>query len=571
MRCPAIATLLVAATALTVRAQDSIPPEVLQKVKQASVFIKVSLGPLEFSGSGFVVQADGQTVYLVTNEHVVAKPNLEGLGALPPGLRLRELLEIRKLQAAIQNLEPEVSVVFDSGTKDEQVLKAETIAVDQPRDLAILKVTGVRAAPLPIPLDANFKPVETTPVFTFGFPFGEALSKSKGNPSITVGRGSVSSLRLDEAGEDSVVQIDGALNPGNSGGPVVDAKGRLVGVAVATIKGSGIGFAIPPATLQKMLDGRIADVQVVSRPEKERLALDITLTLLDPFHKIQKLAVHCVPREVKQVVPVPQMPLEGSEKIEFDVKNGKAVGTWSLPAAAGKPAVISLQPAIVGSDGKTFYLAAVQHPRSPLASPTARPTLRAPRPVAAATRKVHKGATSQLADKMLAGGLLVLGERRPALGFGVVQTGETTMEFTYFAVVRLPAESFSRTSFVTRSKTANDQTRAFYGAFLDDESLTIEHAYAAEKAALEDEQLTILDEKFDPAKGRLFFIDLGGATPQVSQAKIDLPAGLALTPMDDEHILELADKTLADLVKTSKEVRAFVGGGKKPSDGPPPK
>ena len=39
------------------------------------------------------------------------------------------------------------------------------------------------SAPEPIPLDVAFKPAETTPVFTFGFPFGEALSKTKGKPA----------------------------------------------------------------------------------------------------------------------------------------------------------------------------------------------------------------------------------------------------------------------------------------------------------------------------------------------------------------------------------------------------
>ena len=425
------------------------------------------------------------------------------------------------MQLAIQNLDPEVSVVFNSGTPDEQVLKAETIALDSGRDLAILNVSGLRAAPAPLPLDLNFKPAETTPVFIFGFPFGEALSKSNGNPAITVGRGSVSSLRLDERGEDSVVQIDGALNPGNSGGPVVDAKGRLVGVAVATIKGAGIGFAIPPATLQKMLAGRISDVHIASRTESDGMSLEITVTLLDPFRKIRRVAVHCVPREVKTLIPAPQTPLDmNSEKIDLVVENGKAVGTWRIPGAAGKPAVVSLQPMCVDEDGKTFYEAATQHRLASPGTPPQRPLLPAPRLVVTGTRKVYRGASTQLGDNLLVGGVLVLGDRTPALGLGVVQTGEATMKLTYFAILRLPAGSVSRTSFLARSKTVGEQTRAVYGAFLDDASLTIEHAYATEKTTLEDEELTILDQKFDPANGRLFLIDLSGTTPSNSRRRI---------------------------------------------------
>ena len=50
-------------------------------------------------------------------------------------------------------------------------------------------------------------------------------------------------------------------------------------------------------------------------------------------------------------------------------------------------------------------------------------------------------------------------------------------------------------------------TRSVYGAYLDDESLTIEHARASEKLPPENEELTILDEKFDPANGRMIVYD----------------------------------------------------------------
>ncbi len=564
MRNLAIVVLLFISSAIVAWAEDSIAPDVLQKVKQASVFVKVTLGPLERTGSGFVIEAHGQTVFIVTNEHVVGKPNFEDLESRPFGIRGRDIPELRKMLATIENLVPEVSIVFGSGTKDEQIVKAETIALDKPHDLAILKVDGVRAAPQPIPLDADFRPVETTPVFTFGFPFGDALSKSKGNPAITVGRATISSLRRDDEGEDSVVQIDGALNPGNSGGPVVDSKGRLVGVAVATIKGTGIGFAIPPATLQKLLAGSVAGVQIASRPVPEGLALDISLTLLDPFGKMKKVAVHCVPSEVKAVAPAPQMPLEGSEKIDLVVEKGKASGTWTLPKALGKPAAVSLQPVFVDAEGNTLYLATIQHSFS--AAPAAvarRPAASAPQAPPPADRKVHQGSSSQLAGKLLAGGVLVLDVRRPrqqhpALGFGMVQSGEAKMEFTYFAVILLPSGNVSRTSFVTRNKTVEGRFRASHAAYLDDDSLTIEHACSADKNPLEKEQLTIQDEEFDLAKGRLFLVDLTGEKAHIVQQKIDLPAALTLPSMDDEHLVGLADKTLDELAKQSEEVRKFV-------------
>ncbi len=120
------------------------------------------------------------------------------------------------------------------------------LAADPEVDLAILKAADVKNLPAPINCSRDVELSETMPVYSFGFPFGEVLATSKGSPAITIGKASISSLRLDDAGELFLVQIDGALNPGNSGGPVINTRGRLVGVAVATIKNSsGIGLAIP--------------------------------------------------------------------------------------------------------------------------------------------------------------------------------------------------------------------------------------------------------------------------------------------------------------------------------------
>jgi S1-C subfamily serine protease len=55
----------------------------------------------------------------------------------------------------------------------------------------------------------------------------------------------------------SEVQLDLDINPGNSGGPVVDETGTLVGVAVAKIKSTRIGFAIPLRKLERLLEANL--------------------------------------------------------------------------------------------------------------------------------------------------------------------------------------------------------------------------------------------------------------------------------------------------------------------------
>ena len=357
-RSVAAAFVLMLATESMGRAQESIPTDVLQKVKAASVFIEVTLGPLEYSGSGFVIHAEGDSVLIVTNAHVVAKPDLDE--QLPIGLRFRERLELQRIKAAIQNLNPKVDVVFRSGTPEEQVVAAEIVVQDTKQDLAILKATKVKSVPAPISMDDNFHPVETTLVYSFGFPFGEALSKTKGNPAITVGKATVSSIRKDEQGEVNVIQIDGTLNPGNSGGPVVDIQGRLVGVAVATIRGAGIGFAIPPRHLQKLLSGGVSKVEVTSKKDNADVVVEIQIELVDPFHRIRKAGIECA--LVEKSIPTPDATsnLQGT-RLNLDVVAGKGKATWRIPQPAGDKSVLLLQAILVDVEGHERRLSTTRH------------------------------------------------------------------------------------------------------------------------------------------------------------------------------------------------------------------
>jgi S1-C subfamily serine protease len=247
----AFGALLILCVSNQVRAEDTIPLETLQAIKSATAFVKVEAGSFNASGSGFLMKVDGETAYVVTNHHVIdpsveiTVPDMPRRPRPPITPRLRPPIAppssgSRTVTITVKN--PNITVVFWSGTKVEKSVRAEMVASDSERDLAALRVKGVADLPKPIDFSQMPKLIETMPVYVFGFPFGNVLSTSKGNPAITVGKGAVSSIRLNDKGDLAMVQIDGALNPGNSGGPVVDAGGRLVGVAVATIKGSsGIG------------------------------------------------------------------------------------------------------------------------------------------------------------------------------------------------------------------------------------------------------------------------------------------------------------------------------------------
>lgn len=123
-------------------------------------------------------------------------------------------------------------------------------------DLAVLRVEG---ADLPPPLEVVPADdlLETQAAYVFGFPFGSSLGRA-----ITLNTSSVSSLRRNNAGVLQRVQVNGGMNPGNSGGPVVDGQGRVVGVAVSGIGRTPIKFAVPSEAVREMLAGRVHEITI---------------------------------------------------------------------------------------------------------------------------------------------------------------------------------------------------------------------------------------------------------------------------------------------------------------------
>src|SRR5262249_9483902 len=159
---------------------------------------------------------------------------------------------------------------------------------------AILKIS-MKEMPKPLDLSQKVELRETMTVFTFGFPLGDVLSTTKGNPAMTVGKGTVSSIREDESGKVKRVQIDAELNPGNSGGQVTDGEGKLIGVAVSKIHGTKLCFAIPPAHLTAMLDGRISAMGMHLKKLEDGVAdLEVEIRTIDPLNKIGKIELRYV-------------------------------------------------------------------------------------------------------------------------------------------------------------------------------------------------------------------------------------------------------------------------------------
>ena len=150
----------------------------------------------------------------------------------------------------------QVDVVAHSGEPEELKLTGEVVAVDRTNDLAVLRVPADANLPKPLAVDATASLAETQKVYIFGFPLGQELGKN-----ITVSESSISSLRRNEAGEMHQIQVNGGMHPGNSGGPVTDARGVVIGVSVAGIRGTQINFAIPGDYVRRLLDGDIGGTE----------------------------------------------------------------------------------------------------------------------------------------------------------------------------------------------------------------------------------------------------------------------------------------------------------------------
>ena len=352
-RSPALAVGLLTLLVPPSRADDPIVPDTVAAVKAATVYVRVEGEGWGGSGSGFVVAADPDRVLVVTNHHVAVK--------VPAGARPKP---------------PAVSVVFGSGTATEQEYPATVAGADEDRDLAVLRVAGVKDAPRPIAYADPPAPVETMGVYSFGFPLGQALSGGKRFPAVTVGKASVSSLRDGDEGELAVVQIDGNLNPGNSGGPVVDAKGRLVGVAVARARdGQGIGFLVPAVEVGRLMAGRIGKVRVVpGAGAGGKPTARVEADVVDPAGAFRAVTAEYVIVPPKGKAPAgPLAAHPDARTLGLTVANGVAAGEFPAePVGAVVVRVVGDRgagPAPAATRPRAYPLAPVPWPES-LTGPT---------------------------------------------------------------------------------------------------------------------------------------------------------------------------------------------------------
>jgi S1-C subfamily serine protease/regulation of enolase protein 1 (concanavalin A-like superfamily) len=277
-------------------------PEIVRRLKDATVYIILKLGGKPFAtGTGFVIETREGTVLIASNRHVCV-PNLS---AIPP-----------KLAKAAAN--PSLEVVFRSGLgrQNEQALPAELIATDSlsdelNTDLAFLTVKGVTRPPVPVNVFARTEPTEGTSYIGAGYPlvgFINQVAETKGNQSVTITGGRIAALKRDEYGQISLLQVDGSLHPGNSGGPIVEEKtGNLLGVAVASLTRAGIsnvGFIVPAEEVRRCLAGRVGAIEGTRLQGPQGTAdLQLRAQIVDPKGLVRNVLVHVAPASAGVISP----------------------------------------------------------------------------------------------------------------------------------------------------------------------------------------------------------------------------------------------------------------------------
>ena len=226
-------------------------PDVIETIMPAVVNIYVAKGDDASSGSGFVI--DGKAGYIVTNNHVI-----------------------------------------DDGSKivvsfpDDNAYTAKLVGSDPMTDIAVLKLQKMKG---PVPQatmgDSDLMRLGNS-VVVIGNPFSFKNS---------VSTGIVSGLHrtLGNSLFDDYIQTDAAMNPGNSGGPLFNMGGQVVGVNTAIISGSGssagIGFAIPAKQVRWTVE-QIVNHGVVRRAVMGIGIAPVTSGLAEKFGLAARQGVH---------------------------------------------------------------------------------------------------------------------------------------------------------------------------------------------------------------------------------------------------------------------------------------
>lgn len=287
-------------------AEDGALEDIIAEVNPSVLSITVDTKQGEQAlGAGFVLSADG---YAVTNAHVVE--------------------DAERIN---------VSTIFDDN------YEAQLVGADKKTDVALIKIKHpLGLEPVRFADSDNVRLGNT--VFAIGNPYGLGNSVSKGIIS-------AKERDIEKGPYDSFLQTDAAINQGNSGGPLFNTKGEVVGMSTAifSLQGdnSGIGFATPSNMLQWIIEALKKDGQVI----RGWLGMSVRPIRLKNDETVAQLAIAVL----EENSPAATAGLKAGDVIErignISLKNPRQ---FSADIATQKPGTVL--PAVIRRDGEILNI-----------------------------------------------------------------------------------------------------------------------------------------------------------------------------------------------------------------------
>ena len=281
---------------------DAVSPGVVNITSTIYVQDFFNVVPQQGSGSGSILDKEGR---ILTNFHVIQ--------------------EARELDVTLAN-----------GKKYE----AKPLGGDPDNDLAVIKIDAPAAELTPVQLGNSDELFVGQKVLAIGNPFGFDRTLTRGVIS-----GLARPLKSEITGRliEGAIQTDAAINHGNSGGPLLDSHGRLIGINTMIISPSGgsvgIGFAVPVKTAKKVVE----DIRTYGRVRKPRMGI----VEMVPLSRFGPRLIQVLNLPVSEGLMVLRV-LPGSGADKAGMRNAEAV------AIRGTDVTVPLGDIITKIDGKTI-------------------------------------------------------------------------------------------------------------------------------------------------------------------------------------------------------------------------
>jgi serine protease Do len=233
-------------------------PDIVTKLSPSVVGISCITDGSQVSGTGIVMSEDG---YIITNAHVV-----EGASAI--SVVITDSTSSSTTESTADDSSKSVAEQIiesqeNSSDSDDNTITAELVGMDTQTDLAVLKIDADGLTPAEFGKSSDIQVGEISIVI--GNPLGFDLAN-------TVTAGIISATDRTLTIEDrtmNLIQTDASINSGNSGGPLINAYGQVIGITSAKVSstyGEGLGFAIPIDDAKEIINDLIEYGYVTGRP-----------------------------------------------------------------------------------------------------------------------------------------------------------------------------------------------------------------------------------------------------------------------------------------------------------------